>query len=235
MWRSGARTSRPGFRFIAHRSSLAPCRPLASPVNFEITFGWEGVGASHENAAVKKEWVQPLALSALVLLPSCGLAQSVTFSGGPALPQGTMGERRAIGSQLGLGVGPAHERRGFTFRIDASYARFPTRGSYASSLPSPEGSLSVKSALGYLLYATSPGRPAWHGGVGAGVYDMNIPGRRNPYGKVVGAGLLVGAKFGTGRVRGLIELQQQVILSDYGTTEFSPSIFVPLRFGIILQ
>ena len=146
-----------------------------------------------------------------------------------------MRARRTIGGQISLALGPSHQRRGFTYRAEVSKGWFPTRSSYAQLLPYEERTLAVGSALAYVLYTGAPGPVSWHVGLGAGVYDMDIPGNPNPNGFVPGVGVLAGVKLGTGRVRGLIELQQQAILSDYGTENYASSTFVPLRFGVVIQ
>lgn len=176
-----------------------------------------------------------LLLTSLLALPTIAQAQSLVLTGGPSFPQDGMNARRTIGGQISLAVGPSHTRRGFTYRAEVSKGWFPTRSSYARTLPFEEGTLTVGSAHAYVLYTGAPGPMSWHVGLGAGVYDMDIPGRPNPYGFMAGVGVLAGVKLGTGRVRGLVELQQQVVLSDYGTENYAPSMFVPLRFGIVIQ
>ena len=176
-----------------------------------------------------------LLLTALLALPTLAQAQSLVLTGGPSFPQDGMGARRTIGGQISLALGPSHTRRGFTYRGEVTKGWFPTRSSYAQTLSYEEGTLTVGSALAYLLYTGAPGPMSWHVGVGAGAYDMDIPGHPNPYGFVAGVGVLAGVKLGTGRVRGLIELQQQAILSDYGTESYTSSTFVPLRFGVVIQ
>jgi hypothetical protein len=64
---------------------------------------------------------------------------------------------------------------------------------------------------------------------------MKIPGHYNPYGMVPGVGMLFGARFGAGRLRGIVELQRHAILSDYGNDDFELSTFTPVRFGIAIQ
>ena len=64
---------------------------------------------------------------------------------------------------------------------------------------------------------------------------MNIPGHSNPYGTIAQVGWLLGAKIGTGRVRGLVEMQDQLIVSDYGNDEFEASRFVPVRVGVSVE
>ena len=176
-----------------------------------------------------------LLLTALLALPSIAQGQSLVLTAGPSFPQDGMSARRTIGGQISLAVGPSHSRRGFSYRGELSKGWFPTRSSYAGTLPFEEGTLTVGSALAYVLYTGAPGPMSWHVGLGAGVYEMVIPGNPNPYGYVPGGGVLVGVKLGTGRVRGLIELQQQAILSDYGTENYASSMFVPLRFGVVIQ
>ena len=175
-----------------------------------------------------------LLLTALIALPAIAQGQSLVITAGPSFPQAEMGARRTVGGQVSLALGPSHQRRGFTYRGELSKGWFPTRSSYAQTLPYEEGTLTVGSALAYLLYTSAPGPMSWHVGLGAGLYDMDIPSHPNPYGFVAGVGVLAGVKLGTGRVRGLIELQQQAILSDYGTTEYRASTFVPLRFGVVI-
>jgi hypothetical protein len=64
---------------------------------------------------------------------------------------------------------------------------------------------------------------------------MKIPGHYDPYGISAGAGMLLGARVGTGRLRGLVELQRHLILSDYGNGDSEYSAFTPVRFGIAMQ
>lgn len=175
-------------------------------------------------------------LIGLSTLPSASDAQSWSVAAGPSVPQGPMGERRAVGGQVALSFGSEHRRRGFRYRVELTRGWFPIRSDYAKRLPPPgEGTLTMGSGMAYLLYGGAPGPLVLHGGVGAGAYEIQIPNRRNPYGLVGGIGVLMGATLGSGRLRGLVEIQQQVVLSDYGNGDYSAGTFAPFRVGIVVQ
>ena len=172
-----------------------------------------------------------LALLFAAVMPA--RAQTLTVTVGPSFPQGDMGERRTVGAHLAVSISPTVVRRGFLVRAEAGQIWHGTRGARNRALvPSGEreGLLSATSVMGYVLYSGAAD-PAIHLGMGLGAYQMRIRGNENPYGAVPGIGLVAGMTFGKRRVRGLVELQQQVIVSDFGNTEFSASTFVPVRFG----
>lgn len=177
-----------------------------------------------------------LMLALAAILPATATAQALTVSAGPSLPQGEMARRRTVGAQAALAIGSEQHTRDFQYRIELSYARFAVSRSYAATPAGrDDGPLSIVGGMFYLLYTAAPSRISLHGGLGAGVYDLSIPGRPDPYGRVGGIGLLFGAKLGRERVRGLVEIQQQLVLSDYGNGDFNFVSFVPLRFGVIVQ
>ena len=161
--------------------------------------------------------------------------QALIVSGGPSIPKGPMALRRAVGSEVAIALGSEHHRRGFQFRVEFTRARFPTRFSAAETSSLDQGPLTINAGLAYLLYSSAPNVVSIHGGIAAGSYDMKIPGHYNPYGMVPGVGMLFGARFGAGRLRGLLEFQRHAILSDYGNDDFEWSTFTPVRFGFAIQ
>lgn len=172
----------------------------------------------------------------LAIVPGGADAQEWSLSVGPSFPQGAMGERRAVGGHVALGIGSEHTRRGFQYRVELNYGGFPTRASTTEFIPGEgDGALTVAGGLVYLLYTGAPGPVAFHAGIGAGAYALSIPNHQNPYGLVPGVAGVIGARIGTGRIRGLIELQPQGILSDYGNADAVTSEFVPLRIGVVIQ
>ncbi len=179
-----------------------------------------------------------LSLAALLgaAVPITTRAQSITGSVAPAVPLGEFGERRSLGGQLAVTIAPTHSRRGFTTRAEISQSWFLTRDWYARSPNGAgEGTVSATGLLGYLLYTGAPARASLHGGFGLGAYALRIHGRANPFPWVPGIGFVAGVKLGEGRVRGLIELHHQIIVTDYGNTLYTVSAFVPLRFGVTVQ
>ena len=177
-----------------------------------------------------------LAVFLQAAVPIAARAQSITISAAPAIPLGEFGDRRSLGGQLSLAIAPTHTRRGFATRAEISQAWFPTRDWYAGSLDGQnEGVVFATGILGYVLYTAAPGRASFHGGLGLGAFALRIQGRTNPFPWVPGIGVVAGVKLGEGRVRGLIELHDQVIVSDYGNTLYAVSAFVPVRFGVTVQ
>ena len=163
-------------------------------------------------------------------------AQLVTVAAGAAIPRSHMSERRALGEQISLGIAPSYRTSGRTVRAELTQSWFRPRGSYArSEFGRLEGTLSITSALGYLIFTAGPDAVSPHVGFGLGVCRMNIPGNPNPYGTIPQVGWLVGATIGEGRVRGLIEVHDQLILSDYGNDEFEGSRFIPVRLGVSMK
>src|SRR5262245_11514687 len=100
--------------------------------------------------------------------------QAVIVSGGPSIPSGPMALRRTVGSEIAIALGSEHHRRGFQFRLEVTYARFPTRFSAAKTSPLDQGPLTINAGLAYLLYSSAPDAVSIYGGVAAGGYDMRI-------------------------------------------------------------
>jgi hypothetical protein len=174
----------------------------------------------------------------LVALAVAACAPALTVAGGPSVPQEQMRERRKVGQQIAVALSAKRERPGFDYRIELTHSRFAIQRGYAQRLldvNAAEGPLTMNGAMAYVLYGSTPGPLALHVGIGVGGYDAKIPGRPNPYGVVAGLGAVAGATIGAGRVRGLVELQQQAVLSDYGNSDFVFSTFVPVRLGIVIQ
>jgi hypothetical protein len=95
----------------------------------------------------------------------------------------------------------------------------------------------VTGALGYALYTAAPAPVSFHVGLGLGVYQRHIERDRNQVGNFPGVGAVLGVKLGEGRVRGLIEAQQQamVIVNFMGDGPVEGGNFAALRFGISVQ
>ena len=177
-----------------------------------------------------------LALTLLAVVPERARSQAITISVAPAIPQAEFGERRSLGGQIALAVSPVHLWSGFSVRGEIAQSWFPTRSSRNRLLAGrSEGTVSVTGALAYLIYSDVPRRASLYGGFGLGGYVLQIEGDRDSYGLVPGIGLVGGLRIGEGRVRGIIELQQQVVLSDYGNSEMIPSTFMPVRLGVSVQ
>jgi hypothetical protein len=68
--------------------------------------------------------------------------------------------------------------------------------------------------------------------LGVGMHWMTIPGRHNPYGRVLGAGVGAGAEIPVRRIALRIETQAHIILSDYGNYDFEWSSFWPVTLGL---
>ena len=86
----------------------------------------------------------------------------------------------------------------------------------------------------YLQLETDPRYQEWRSHTYP-VCGMRISGHVNPYGTIIQVGLLLGATVGSGRIRGLVELQDQLILSDYGNSDFVASRFIPVRLGLSVR
>ena len=177
-----------------------------------------------------------LGLALLAVAPDRARAQSITISAAPSAPVGEFGERRSLGGQIAVALSPVHRWRGLSPRVEIAQSWFPTRSSRNRFLllhdRRPEGTVSVTGAFAYLLYADVPRRASLYGGLGIGGYILQIEGDRDSYGLVPGIGFVGGLRFGEGRVRGMIELQPQVVVSDYGSSWMMPSAFIPVRFGV---
>jgi hypothetical protein len=65
-----------------------------------------------------------------------------------------------------------------------------------------------------------------------GQHRIKIEGAPNPYGSLWGTRLGLGARWRVGRLRGRVELAPHLILSDYGTTEYSPGTFWAAAAGV---
>ena len=142
-----------------------------------------------------------------------------------------MGDRRAIGQQIALSIAPSYRTRGRTVRAEVAQTWFARRESHSQ----PEETLSVTSLQVFLMYTAGPRPVSPYIGLGAGVCGMRISGHVNPYGTIIQVGLLLGATIGSGRIRGLVELQDQLILSDYGNSDFVASRFIPVRLGLSVR
>lgn len=177
-----------------------------------------------------------LAAALSLSLPCVTRGQAVLVTAGPTVPTDAMAERRRVGGQFALAMGPVLRRGGLTWRAEIArgwFAAQPWGGTLAGT--PREGTLAISSALAYALFASAPGPLGLHAGIGTGVYRQSIPRRRNPYGLSPGVGLVAGMTFGRGRVRGLAELQWQGILSDFGVGDFAAPTFVPVRVGVVVQ
>lgn len=156
----------------------------------------------------------------------------VGVSAGPAFPTGHLGYRRDLGYHAALSLGVGTTTSGWGFRGDLGVSAFPGGEIRATNTEERYRDLRNISLLGSVVYGFS-GNERFRPYVllGGGMYRMSITGRPNPYGWVPSVHAGAGIRVPVGGWTLTVEIQPQLILSDYGNRNFQPSSYVPLLLG----
>lgn len=152
---------------------------------------------------------------------------------GAAVPTGDLGAERLAGPLVQAFVILGSGERIVRLQVGAEATLIRGKRASSPTSSSAEGDLRSVSLLASVLMA-----PRMEGGrpyltVGAALQRLSIPGRRNPYGTMVGArgGLGLESVWRKRTFRG--EVTPHIVLSDFGTGEdWSMGTYVPITFGI---
>lgn len=179
-----------------------------------------------------KQWRASILGLALALGKLDAQAVSLGASAGVAVPQGALAARRTAAPYIAASALFGSPERIVRFRLDFDAARFWGRTQAGFSGPIDHGDLTMTSALGHVVVGPRGQTARPYTLIGLGMHWMSIPGRRNPYGSVWGAGIGAGAEFPVRRIAVKLETRAHIILSDYGNSDFETSSFWPVTLGV---
>lgn len=164
------------------------------------------------------------------LLPVAVKSQTLTpsFGVGIAVPSGSFGAARSAGPLLNASIllGESTRVVRIRFGVETAWMRGSASGESEGSWR--ESDLRVVNGLASVLIAPFVARSGPYAMFGAGIQRAWATGVRNPYGAGGSLHAGVGVDVPIGRSSLSIELVPQLLLTDFGSEEWSPGIYWPI-------
>ena len=152
---------------------------------------------------------------------------------GVAVPTGDLGRERSLGPVTQIYAVIGRPDRVLKFQISAEGAWLPGKSPPASLTSSAYGNLRALSLLGSLVIAPALDSVKPYLSFGAGLQDLSIQGRQNPYGRLVGVRTGVGVEIPLRELSLRAEVSAHAVLSDFGTGhDYSIATYFPITFAI---